>query len=128
MSRTRRQLLICIAALVFTLSGCFKSTQIPPASKSSPEQSQIYIEWLEKQSMLYNAGILSQSISGQGVQWRHPYARPQTEEIVTRASVWVLGYPGSMITRPHESVLQYSKPETWFFQLSQPMMRASMAG
>ena len=55
--------------------------------------------------MLYNAGKVDRTISGRGVQWRHPYSQRQTRELVSTASVWVLGYPGSMITRPNESVL-----------------------
>jgi trehalose synthase len=105
MRSKQKHLLIYIITLVFTISGCFKPVQHTTSERPSLTRSQAYIEWLEKQSMLHNAGKISEGISGRGVQWRRPYAEPQTREIVGKASVWVLGYPGSMITRPNESVL-----------------------
>lgn len=96
----------CISALIFAICSCSKPARSTTAKRSATWNSPAYIEWLEKQSMLYNVGILSESVSGQGVQWRHQYAEPQTTELVSTASVWVLGYAGSMITRPNESVIQ----------------------
>lgn len=64
-----------------------------------------YTAWLEERSMLKEGAVLSAEVSGQGVQWRHPFAAPQTDEIVERASVWFTAYPSSTITRPDESVL-----------------------
>jgi trehalose synthase len=107
-------LFICLITLVFTISGCSKPTHGTTAEQSPAIKSSTYIHWLEKQSMLYNADKVSESISGHGIQWTHPYAKPQTKEIVTKASVWVLGYPGSMITRPNESVLHlWGDDELW---------------
>ena len=59
-----------------------------------------YIDWLERQSMLDQSGPLMRQVSGHGMQWRHEYASPQPQTVVQKASVWVLGYPGSVITRP----------------------------
>jgi trehalose synthase len=98
--------IFCINALLLEIFGCSKSIQSATTERSSLSESQEYVVWLEKQSMLYNAEKISEGISGQGVQWRRPYAEPQTKELVSKASVWVLGYAGSMITRPNESVLQ----------------------
>jgi len=96
----------CLSVLLLAGLSCSHHAHTTTPERASISSSPAYIDWLEKQSMLYNAGLLSERISGQGVQWRHPYAKPQTRELVTRASVWVLGYAGSMITRPHETVLQ----------------------
>lgn len=65
-----------------------------------------YIKWLEEQSMLYQAGLLSETVSGKDIQWQHPYAEPQTEKIVETASVWFTAYPCSTITASGESILQ----------------------
>jgi trehalose synthase len=81
-----------------------------PQQWASPE----YIRWLEQRSMLYQAGKLAEQVSGKGVQWRHPYGEPEPREVVARAPVWVLGYPGSVITRPGQSVLAtWADPELW---------------
>jgi trehalose synthase len=80
------------------------SLLIGPGSVQAKSDSD-YIEWLEKQSMLYTAQKISENITGHGIQWRETYGRTETREIVAQGSVWVLGYPGSMITRPGESVL-----------------------
>jgi trehalose synthase len=73
-----------------------------------PWVSAEYIAWLERQSMLEQSRRLMPLVSGQGMQWRHEYAQPQPRAVVQQASVWVLGYPGSVITRPDQSVI-----DTW---------------
>lgn len=70
-----------------------------------------YVKWLEEQSMLYSAAELSKSVSGSGIQWRSPYAIPQTEKVVENASVWFTAYPPSTITRPGESTLRTLQDE-----------------
>jgi trehalose synthase len=96
----------CIVAFVFAVCSCSKPARTTTTQRTPLYSSENYIEWLKKQSMLYNAPIVSEAVSGHGVQWRHSYGRPQTKEVVTAAPVWVLGYAGSMITRPDESVLE----------------------
>src|SRR4051794_5861563 len=59
-----------------------------------------YIRWLEERSMLFQARAQARLISGQGVQWRHTYGSPKPREAVKLASVWLLDYPGSVITQP----------------------------
>jgi len=77
------------------------------AAEHKPVSSkETYINWLEEQSMLHEAGQLSKQVSGSGIQWQHPYAMPQTEKVVERASVWFTAYPPSTITRAKQSVLQ----------------------
>jgi len=73
-----------------------------------------YIDWLERRSMLDQSRRLMPKVSGQDLQWRHEYASPQPRALVQKASVWVLGYPGSVITRPGESVIDtWGDPALW---------------
>jgi hypothetical protein len=101
MGNKPKYLLIGIIALVFTITGCTAPTHKTMAQQPFLTKSPVYTQWLEKQSMLYNAGKISENISGRGIQWQHQYAKPQTKEIVSKASVWVLGYPGSMRLQLH---------------------------
>ena len=55
--------------------------------------------------MLSQARRQAATISGSGVQWRHPYGTPQPRQAVRQASVWLLDYGGSVIPRPGRSVL-----------------------
>src|SRR4051812_15563810 len=80
--------------------------QAPVVERRSVSQSDI--QWLEERSMLYQARQAARLVSGHGAQWQHPYGDPQSREAVKVASVWLLDYPGSVITRPGKSVI-----ETW---------------
>jgi trehalose synthase len=106
----------CLALVSLTARSQSVSPRQPLAASQSEEArkaqqpwvSAEYIDWLKHQSMLDQSQRLMPLVSGQGLQWRHEYAVPQTRAVVQKASVWVLGYPGSAITRPGESVI-----ETW---------------
>ena len=76
-----------------------------PAAPGTAD-SDAYIRWLEERAMLPEAAELSRMVSGNGIQWRHPYALPQTEKLLQTASVWFTAYPPSTITREGESILQ----------------------
>jgi trehalose synthase len=69
------------------------------------QDSPNYIEFLEQRSMLFEADQVAATISGDGVQWRQHYEDPEPSQFVQSASVWVLYYPGSVITKPDQSVL-----------------------
>jgi trehalose synthase len=84
------------------------------ATQERLDQTTAYIRWLEERSMLYQAREQAHQISGSGVQWRHPYGDPRPREAVKTASVWLLDYPGSVITRPGKSVIAtWGEPELW---------------
>lgn len=86
----------------------------PEAANDETWASPDYLQWLEKQSLLEQSRRLSTIVSGRGMQWQRQYAEPQPEAIVQKASVWVLGYPGSVITRPGESVIAtWADQELW---------------
>ena len=108
----------CLPALVAQEVKPSQKSQAASSTTLEGEQKEwiepAYIEWLEGHSLLRQAEVLSRQISGRGVQWRHPYAEPRPEELVSKASVWVLGYPGSVITRTGESVIAtWAEPALW---------------
>jgi hypothetical protein len=64
--------------------------------------------------MLYQAARHARSVSGSGIQWRHPYADPRPRALVRKASVWLLDYPGSVIPREGQSVVAtWADPQRW---------------
>jgi trehalose synthase len=73
---------------------------------SKGEEVYKYVKWLEEQSMLHDAIELSKYVSGSKIQWDNPYAEPQTEKALKKASVWFTAYPSSIITKPGETILQ----------------------
>ena len=73
-----------------------------------------YIEWLEEQSMLYNARKLAKEYLGNKRQWQRPYAIPQPEEAINKSSVWFTAYPPAIITKKEDSLLQtLGNKELW---------------
>src|SRR5438132_97012 len=88
-----------------------------PASKPANTQqwtSPAYIDWLERRSMLKQSEELTPRVFGKGAQWQHQFAEPQPRAAVEQASVWLLAYPGSVITRPGESVMaSWGDPKLW---------------
>ncbi len=64
-----------------------------------------YIAWLVEHSMLHAVRPLAARYSGQGSQWRQPYAEARPRDATALASVWFTAYPSAIITRDGESVL-----------------------
>jgi trehalose synthase len=91
------------------------TTQVAKAHETQQQRvSAEYVDWLERRSMLEQSRQLAPLVSGEGMQWRHEYAEPQPRAVVQRASVWVLGYPGAVITRPDQSVIgTWADPALW---------------
>src|SRR5690349_5304923 len=100
------------AVLTILLANCLApaaiaqpvATQPPITSPSTvrtkqPWSSPAYIDWLERRSMLKQSEEFAALVSGKGGQWQHQYAEPQPQAAVQQASVWLLDYPGSVITR-----------------------------
>lgn len=64
--------------------------------------------------MLRQARDAAATVSGRPDQWRHPYGTPQPREAVRHASVWLLDYPGSVVTREGRSVVAtWADPALW---------------
>jgi trehalose synthase len=80
------------------------------AAKDSPE----YIQFLERNSMLFQADQVADRISGMGDQWREDFGVPEPLKLVQLASTWLLRYPGSEITPDGASVVRsWSDPAFW---------------
>jgi trehalose synthase len=56
--------------------------------------------------MLHHADRLAEAISGNSSQWANAYGRPRPRDFVKAGSVWFTSYPRSVVTAPHETVLQ----------------------
>jgi maltose alpha-D-glucosyltransferase/alpha-amylase len=109
----RRALLIAVGCLgVGLLVVAPVLWTVRPAQPGQADTADL--QWLEEQSMLSQAAQAAREISGRGVQWRHPYGEPQPRRAVAHASVWLLDYPGSVVTRPGQSVLAtWGDPALW---------------
>ena len=106
MTSTCRSVLAA-AALLLLLGGAAGQSPRPAAAPAE-------VRWLEEHSMLRQARDAAAAVSGRPEQWRHPYATPQPREAVRHASVWLLDYPGSVVTRPGRSVIAtWADPALW---------------
>jgi trehalose synthase len=112
----------CLALASVTSCSLHSSSRPHPATNQVAEAhesrqqwaSAEYVEWLERHSMLQQSQQLAHLVSGEGMQWRHEYAEPQPRAVVQKASVWVLGYPGAVITSPDQSVIgTWGDPALW---------------
>lgn len=56
---------------------------------SNPE----YVDWLTEQSMLRDAKLIAEQLSGKGSMWQNPYADPDPRAAVERAPVWFTATP-----------------------------------
>jgi trehalose synthase len=84
------------------------------SEKPMPDSYRPYLDWLVQNAMLEAVRPIAARYSGQGVQWRHPYAEAQPRAASTTASVWFTAYPGAIITRPGQSVLgTLGDPALW---------------
>ena len=66
----------------------------------------LYVTWLDNQSMLADANVLAAQLAGQGSMWHNPYANPNPVAAIERAGVWFTAYPLSLITAPGISFLK----------------------
>lgn len=79
-----------------------------------PKADDAEVRWLEERSMLAQARDAAATVSGKPVQWQHRYGEPQPREAVKHASVWLLDYPGSVVTQPGRSVIAtWGDPALW---------------
>ncbi|MCS6845099.1 MAG: maltose alpha-D-glucosyltransferase [Caldilineales bacterium] len=81
---------------------------------TTPAFDNDYIAWLRERSMLAAVAPIAARYAGQAVQWQRPYALAQPRAATAIASVWFTAYPGSVVTRPGQSVLAtLGDPELW---------------
>jgi maltose alpha-D-glucosyltransferase/alpha-amylase len=100
--------LLCTAGIALA-AGWWHGT-----AQDAPAEGEAYLRWLEERSMLYQAGRSALGVSGQGLQWQHPFAEPQPRAAVRHGSAWLLDYPGSVIPAPGRSVIAtWGDPRLW---------------
>jgi maltose alpha-D-glucosyltransferase/alpha-amylase len=104
-----RRLRIAAAAITLCASAALSET-----SWSQQAPAQDYIDFLEQNSMLFQADQVADQISGMGIQWREDFGHPEPLSLIQQASVWLLFYPGSTITKPGASVIgTWADPQFW---------------
>jgi trehalose synthase len=96
-----------------------KAAVAAPAAQDSPaaspaQDSREYIQFLERNSMLFQADQVADRISGMGVQWREDFGVPEPSKLVQLASTWLSRYPASEITPDGATVIKsWSDPAFW---------------
>ncbi|MCL2123539.1 MAG: hypothetical protein FWH34_05565 [Desulfovibrionaceae bacterium] len=65
---------------------------------SVPRADPGYLQWLEKQSMLADAGELARIVSGSELPWRSPMAGGQLDILLAAADTWLYVHPSSLLT------------------------------
>ncbi len=79
-----------------------------------PNSNPTYISWLLDHAMLEAVRPIAARYSGQGSQWRYPYAEAGPRAASATASVWFTAYPSAIITREGQSVLAaLAMPRLW---------------
>jgi maltose alpha-D-glucosyltransferase/alpha-amylase len=111
MTATRRPVPRVVAVLLLAAVALAPLPASAGGESPSPADD---IRWLEEHSMLRQARDAAALVSGRPEQWRHPYGTPQPIEAVRHASVWLLDYPGSVITVKGRSVIAtWAEPALW---------------
>lgn len=83
-----------------------------------------YIQWLERQSMTYQATNLLRVVSGSHLQWRVSGIAPHPETLFRHADVWLAVHPLAVLTESDNPVFkQLSGPEFW-----RPLHKAGIRG
>ena len=77
-----------------------EATELPATAENAA-----YVDWLVGESMLDYAKNISRQLSGSGIMWQNPFARPEPRSAVETASVWFTAYPISLINAPGTSFL-----------------------
>ncbi len=65
-----------------------------------------YMQYLEKQSMLYHASRLAPLISGSNMFWRHPFTDQRAARLSQNAGVWVRIHPQTVLSSTDSGPLQ----------------------
>lgn len=88
-----------------------KHTTTAPSAEPAADDE---LRWLLDHAMLAQGAALSRRYAGVGSMWRRPYAAAQPRAAAALASVWFAAYPGSIVTRPGDSVLHtLGDPALW---------------
>ena len=82
----RRFFRVALIAVCTVVSGYQTSYSQTPA----PEQGPAYLTFLEERSMLFQADLVDELISGKGVQWRNDFGRPEPDHSKSRLGLAAL--------------------------------------
>lgn len=118
----RRKALIILVTVVCCalwggITGCTKrarkSVTVNDASSLSRADPG-YVQWLERQAMVYQSSALTQIVSGSSIPWRKPYIQNTASQLRNEASVWLSLHAGSVLTGNGASVFSWlQQPEFW---------------
>ncbi|MCL1985058.1 MAG: hypothetical protein FWG59_01225, partial [Betaproteobacteria bacterium] len=76
-----------------------EARRIPKDGESPvPRADPGYLQWLEKQSMLAEAGELARIVSGSELPWRTPVTSGQLGILLDAADTWLYVHPSSLLT------------------------------
>lgn len=92
------------------------SAEAPADGAEPPSNSAEYITFLEENSMLHQADLVADPISGSGTQWREEFGEPKPQELRELAAVWMLRYPLSTIPMDGDSssvIATWADPDFW---------------
>lgn len=113
---------VLASLLLVVVSGCGGgSSDGPPqtvatlqTATAAPQDSAEYIQFLEENSMLYQAGQVAAPISGSSTQWGPEFGTPRPAEARKLAPVWLFRYPLSTIPTEGASVIAtWANPDFW---------------
>ena len=106
----------CLTSSASAQSRATETASAADSSSAAPQKwsSPDYIHWLEERSMLKQSEELTAATPDKSGQRRHPFAQPQPEAALEQAPVWLLAYPGSVMTSEGRSVIAtWSDPKLW---------------
>lgn len=110
---SRRITSIALLAAFAVVAGCGGSDNDKSPQNETGDSAE-YISFLEENSMLYQAGLVADPISGSGSQWREEFGVPKPAELRDIAAVWMMRYPLATIPMEGESVIStWADPEFW---------------
>lgn len=111
---------IFASLLLVAVSGCgggsSGGTPSPAVSSVAAEaqDSAEYIQFLEQNSMLFQASRVAEPISAAGTQWGPEFGTPKPAEARDLASVWMFRYPLSTIPQMGSTVIAtWADPTFW---------------
>ncbi len=90
----------------FALFGMVAVVAADSKAMESPKESRSYVDWLKENSMLEQAKQIVANSREASMPWKLPYADLQSDQVVSKQSVWFTLYPASVIAKKGESVFE----------------------
>ena len=82
-----------------------------------------YLQWLEKQSMLAEAGELARIVSGSELPWRSSVTSGQIDILLDAADTWLYVHPSSLLTEGARPAFRELAGGSWMDTLNQAGIR-----